>query len=168
MYNGQRNHLSSTQRKEVANHCRHILSMAALVVAEKGTEQHNLIFSIFLAGVNSANDHDKNRAIGLIRAMEGTGISCNVTKSRELLETMCVEQRERIQFGGNASDIDWVSFAKERGIRLVNMGLWGLYILYDYHVRLFSILVHKKFWHWGGGFFSFDGLYDTLKTGAFD
>ncbi|KAH0342598.1 hypothetical protein KCU81_g5544, partial [Aureobasidium melanogenum] len=123
MYNGQRNHLSSTQRKEVANHCRHILSMAALVVAEKGTEQHNLIFSIFLAGVNSANDHDKNRAIGLIRAMEGTGISCNVTKSRELLETMCVEQRERIQFGGNASDIDWVSFAKERGIRLVNMGL---------------------------------------------
>ncbi|KAG9664156.1 hypothetical protein KCU95_g2147, partial [Aureobasidium melanogenum] len=123
MYNGQRNHMSAGQRKEVANHCRHILSMAALAVAEKGTEQHNLIFSIFLAGVNSANDHDKNRAIGLIRAMEGTGISCNVTKSRELLEAVCIEQRERIQFGGNVADIDWVSFAKERGIRLVNMGL---------------------------------------------
>lgn len=123
MYRGQRNHLSPTQRKEVANHCRHILAMAALVVAEKGTEQHHIILSVFLAGVNSANDHDKNRAIGIIRAMEGTGISCNVTKSRELLEAVCAEQRERVQFGGSALDVDWVSFAKERGIRLVNMGL---------------------------------------------
>ncbi|KAK6000308.1 hypothetical protein QM012_003940 [Aureobasidium pullulans] len=123
MYRGQRNHLSSSQRKEVANHCRHILSMAALVVAEKGTEQHHIILSVFLAGVNSASDHDKNRAIGIIRAMEGTGISCNVTKSRELLEAVCAEQREKIQFGGSATDIDWVSFAKDSGIRLVNMGL---------------------------------------------
>lgn len=123
MYPGQRNHLSSAQRKEVANHCRHILSMAALVVAEKGTEKHHIILSVFLAGVNSASDHDKNRAIGIIRAMEGTGISCNVTKSRELLEEVCTEQKERVQFGGSATDIDWVSFAKERGIRLVNMGL---------------------------------------------
>ncbi|KAH0000793.1 hypothetical protein KCU78_g15200, partial [Aureobasidium melanogenum] len=123
MYKGQRNHMSTAQRKEVANHCRHILAMAALVIAEKGTEQHNIIFCVFLAGVNSVNDHDKNRAIGIIRAMEGTGISCNVTKSRELLEAVCMEQRERAQFGGNVADIDWVSFAKESGIRLVNMGL---------------------------------------------
>ncbi|CAD0084070.1 unnamed protein product [Aureobasidium vineae] len=123
MYRGQRIYMTSTQRKEVANHCRHILSMAALVVAERGTEQHHIIFSVFLAGVNSANDHDKNRAIGIMRAMEGTGISCNVTKSRELLEAVCAEQRARADFGGNAAEVDWVSFAKERGFRIVNLGL---------------------------------------------
>lgn len=123
MYRGQRNHLPVAQRKEVANHCRHILAMAALVVAEKGTEQHHIILSVFLAGVNSVSDHDKNRAIGIIQAMEGTGISCNVTKSRELLEAVCKEQRERVRFGGNVADVDWVSLAQERGIRLVNMGL---------------------------------------------
>lgn len=123
MYRGQRIHMTPAQRKEVANHCRHILAMAALVVAEKGTEQHHIVFSVFLAGVNCANDHDKNRAIGIIRAMEGTGISCNVTKSRELLEAVCAEQRERAQFGGNAAEVDWVVFARQRGIRLVNFGL---------------------------------------------
>lgn len=123
MYRGQRMHMTSAQRKEVANHCRHILAMAALVVAEKSTEQHHIIFAVFLAGVNCANDHDKNRAIGIIRAMEGTGISCNVTKSRELLEAVCAEQRERVQFGGNAAEVDWVSFARHRGIRLVNLGV---------------------------------------------
>lgn len=123
MYRGQRMHMTSAQRKEVANHCRQILAMAAMVVAEKGTEQHHIVFGVFLAGVNCTNDHDKNRAIGLIRAMEGTGISCNVTKSRELLEAVCAEQRERVQFGGNAAEVDWISFARQRGIRLVNLGL---------------------------------------------
>ncbi|KAI5206427.1 hypothetical protein E4T39_02453 [Aureobasidium subglaciale] len=123
MYRGQRVYNSPAQRKEVATHCRHILAMASLVIAEKGTEQHHIVFSVFLAGVNTCNDHDKNRAIGIIRAMEGTGISCNVTKSRELLETLCAEQRERVQFGGNATEIDWVSYAREHGIRLVNLGL---------------------------------------------
>ncbi|TIA40857.1 hypothetical protein D6C78_02231 [Aureobasidium pullulans] len=123
MYRGQRLHNTSAQRKEIASHCRHILAMAALVIAEKGTEQHHIIFSVFLAGVNSSNDHDKNRAIGIIRAMEGTGISCNVTKSRELLEMICAEQRERVQFGGSPAEIDWVSYARERDIRLVNLGL---------------------------------------------
>ncbi|KAI5268205.1 hypothetical protein E4T47_07806 [Aureobasidium subglaciale] len=123
MYRGQRVYNSPAQRKEVATHCRHILAMASLVIAEKGIEQHHIVFSVFLAGVNTCNDHDKNRAIGIIRAMEGTGISCNVTKSRELLETLCAEQRERVQFGGNTTEIDWVSYAREHGIKLVNLGL---------------------------------------------
>lgn len=124
MYRGQRAHDSPAQRKEVANHCRHILALATLMISEESTEQHHIIFSVFLAGVNSRNDHDKNRAIGVIRAMEGTGISSNVTKSRELLEMVCAEQRREIQFGcGCGTKVDWVSFAIEHGFRLVNLGL---------------------------------------------
>lgn len=123
MYRGQRMQTSQLQHKEVAVHCRHILAMAALVVTEEPTEQHNIIFSVFLAGINSTNEHDKTQAVGLTRAMEGTGISQNVTQSRELLETIYAEQRRKARSGGNAADIDWITFARDRGTRLVNLGL---------------------------------------------
>jgi hypothetical protein len=83
MYRGQGLHTSQLQRKETAVHCRQILVMAALVVAEEATEQHHFVFSVFLAGISSTDELDKPRAIGLIRTIEGTSISQNVTKSRE-------------------------------------------------------------------------------------
>ncbi|KAH0174503.1 hypothetical protein KCU67_g729, partial [Aureobasidium melanogenum] len=123
MYRGQRMHTSQVQRKEIAVHCRHILALATQVMVAKATEQHHIIFPVFLAGVNSTNDHDRNRAIGIIRAAEGTGISQNATKSRELLKAIGAEQRYKARYGGNATDIDWISFAREHGIRLLNIGL---------------------------------------------
>ena len=123
MYCGQQLYTSPLQCREVAAHCRHILAMADLVVATQDIEQHHVIFSVFLAGVNSSNDQDKKHAIAIMRAMEGTGISCNVIKCRELLEAVYAEQSVRVQSGGNAAEVDWVTFARERGIRLVNFGL---------------------------------------------
>lgn len=123
MYNHQRTHATPLQRKETASHCRHILTMATQIIAAKSTDHHHIIFPVFLAGVNSTNDHDKNRALGILRAMEGTGISCNVSKSRELFEAVCNEQKNRVRFGGSAAEVDWISFARQHGFRTVNLGL---------------------------------------------
>ncbi|KAI4770242.1 hypothetical protein E4T52_14733 [Aureobasidium sp. EXF-3400] len=106
MYSDQQMHTSSLQRREFAFHCRYILEMAAHVVTARNTEQHHIAFFVFLAGVASRNDHDKSRALGIMRTMEGTGISHNATESRKLLEAVFSEQRCRVELGGSAVEVE--------------------------------------------------------------
>lgn len=123
MYRGQQMGASYLQRKEISFHCRLVLAKASVIISSGATAQNYVIFPVFLAGVASSNDRDKNRAIGLIRAMERTGISRNACRSRQLLEVICVEQRRLVKCGGSAAELDWISYSSEIGLRSVNMGL---------------------------------------------
>lgn len=76
-----------------------------------------------MAGFATPDLEAKMHAINLMRAMEGTGISRNATRSRELLVAVCEEQRARAMAGDNPEDVDWISFAKSRGLGVVNFGL---------------------------------------------
>ncbi|GAB7357702.1 hypothetical protein MBLNU459_g0369t1 [Dothideomycetes sp. NU459] len=122
MYPKQRLH-SHLHQKEVARHCSIILELASATVAAKNFDQHHFIFSLFLAGFASVKQRDKVLAVELLRAMEGTGISQNVSHSRKLLELVCLEQRARVAAGGCQEEVDWISFARERGMGFVNFGL---------------------------------------------
>ncbi|KAI4785878.1 hypothetical protein E4T44_14002 [Aureobasidium sp. EXF-8845] len=123
MYRGQQMDASYLQHKEISFHCRLVLAKASLIVSSRATEQNYVIFPVFLAGVASSNDHDKNRAIGLIRAMERTGISFGACRSRQLLEAICMEQKRLVHCGGSAAEVDWISYSNGMGLRSVNMGL---------------------------------------------
>ncbi|KAI4853123.1 hypothetical protein E4T44_01037 [Aureobasidium sp. EXF-8845] len=123
MYRGQQVDASYLQHKEISSHCRFVLAKANLIISSGATEQNYVIFPVFLAGVASSNDHDQNSAIGIIRALERTGISSGACRSRQLLEAICVEQRRLVQCGGSAAEVDWVSYSNEMGLRRVNMGL---------------------------------------------
>jgi len=108
---------------EIAHRCANILSLASAVVEAQNFDQHHIVFPIFVAGVAAQDTDAKVHAINLIRAMEGTGISRNATRSRELLVAVCEEQRARVMAGGHASEVDWITLAKSRGLGVVNFGL---------------------------------------------
>jgi hypothetical protein len=97
--------------------------MSDRAVALQNYDHHQLIFPIFLAGVASEDTETKQKAIATIRIMEGTGISKNATRSRELLVAVCEEQRDRVARGGRAEEVDWISLAKSKGMGVVNFGL---------------------------------------------
>lgn len=123
MYRGQRMHTLLYQREETALHCRHILCKATSFAATKDVGQQHIVFSVFLAGVNSLIKRDRNKALSIIRAIEGNGVSCNATQTLELLEAIYVEQESRARCGDNPADFDWVSFGQERGIKIVTFGV---------------------------------------------
>lgn len=86
-------------------------------------DHHHLIFPIFLAGFASEDTETKTRAISLMRLMEGTGISRNATRSRELLAAVYDEERQRVLAGGRPEEVDWIDLAKVKGMGVVNFGL---------------------------------------------
>lgn len=122
MYPNQRLH-SYLKQKEVAQHCTLILQMGAAAVAAKKFDEHHFVYAIFLAGFASLKQREKLLALDLLRSMEGTGISQNVLQSRKLLELVCLEQQARIEAGGCPEEVDWIVFAKEKGMGVVNFGL---------------------------------------------
>lgn len=123
MYSGQRMHTSEHQREETSVHCRHILCKAASLAATRDTGNQHIVFSVFLAGVNSLMKRDRNRALSIIRVIEGRGVGCNVTESRKLLEAMYHEQEVRARCGQSTDDLDWVSFGQEQDIKIVSFGV---------------------------------------------
>ncbi|THY12915.1 hypothetical protein D6D00_10327 [Aureobasidium pullulans] len=123
MYRGQRMHVLVAQRREILFHCRLVLAKASAIIESEAPQPNHVVFPVFLAGVSSSNDHDRNRAIGLIRILESTAIGDGASRSRQLLETICAEQRTLVQKGGNAAELDWISYAKGRGLVVLNMCL---------------------------------------------
>jgi hypothetical protein len=115
--------LNPTQRSETRLHSLKILSVADAAVALQNYDQHQLVFPVFIAGIASPDPEAKSRAIALLRVLEGTGISRNATRSRELLSTVFEEQRIRVLNGGRAEEVDWIDVAKVKGMGVVNFGL---------------------------------------------
>ena len=76
-----------------------------------------------MVGFASPDAETKSRALALLRVMEGTGISRNATRSRELLSMVFEEQRVRVLNGGRAEEADWIDVAKAKGMGVVNFGL---------------------------------------------
>lgn len=123
IYPGQPFHLSATQSQETRLHSLKILSIADAAVRSQNYDHHQLVFPLFLTGFAATDMETKSRAISLMRVMEGTGISRNPTRSRELLVAVCEEQRLRVLRGGRAEEVDWISFARAKGMSVVNFGL---------------------------------------------
>ncbi|THW32600.1 hypothetical protein D6D22_09533 [Aureobasidium pullulans] len=121
MYRNQRVHVLVAQRREILFHCRLVLDKASAIIESEAPQPNHVVFPVFLAGVLSSNDHDRNRAIGLIRILESTAIGDGASRSRQLLEAICAEQRTLVQKGGNAAELDWISYAKARGLIILNM-----------------------------------------------
>ncbi|KAI5251418.1 hypothetical protein E4T42_04273 [Aureobasidium subglaciale] len=123
LYPTQSFHLTPSQRSETRLHSLKILSMADAAVTLQNYDHHQLVFPIFVAGFASPDMETKARAIASMRVMEGTGISRNATRSRELLGMVYDEQRERILAGGRPEEVDWIDMAKAKGMGVVNFGL---------------------------------------------
>ena len=114
MYRGQLSYNSDTRKQEIVWHTRQILSMVSELIDLRVMEQHQLILSIFLAGVASNDNQDKYRSCALLQTLEGRDISSSVTKTRELLQEIFVEQGIRHREGGFAIDVDWISFSEKK------------------------------------------------------
>lgn len=123
MFPGQRLYNLPEERAEIAHHCSRILTIASLVVEAQDFDQHHIVFPLFLAGFATTDGNAKLHAIHLMQAMEGTGISRNSTRSRDLLVGVCDEQRRRVLVGGRAEEVDWIAFARSSGLGVVNFGL---------------------------------------------
>lgn len=123
MYPGQQFHNTPDLKTEVAHRCATIISLATAVVEAHNFDQHHIVFPTFLAGVATQDPDLKMCAINIMRAMEGTGISRNASRSCELLVAVCEEQRSRVMSGGHAEEVDWITLAKSRGLGVVNFGL---------------------------------------------
>ena len=76
-----------------------------------------------MAGFASADPVTQTRAIELLKVMEGTGISRNATRSRELLSMVFDEQRAKVLSGGRAEEVDWIDVSRAKGMGVVNFGL---------------------------------------------
>jgi len=114
MYRGQLSYNSAIRKQEIVWHTRQILSMVSELIDLRVMEQHQLILSIFLAGAASNDTQDKHRSCALLRTLEGTDISSSVTKTRELLQDIFLEQGIRHSEDGYAIDVDWISFSKRK------------------------------------------------------
>lgn len=123
MYPGQQLHNNDAVRNEISHACSNILSMATTTVESQNFDRHPIVFPIFLVGFAVPDTDTKLHAIHLMRSMEGTGISRNASRSRELLIAVCEEQRLRAMAGGRAEEVDWISYARSRNMGVVNFGL---------------------------------------------
>jgi len=123
MFPGQQLQNTLDIQNEVAHRCSTILSLANSVVEAQNFDQHHVVFPIFVAGFATPDPDAKVHALKLMRAMEGTGISRNATRSRELLTAVCEEQRIRVMTGTRPEEVDWIVLAKARGMGVVNFGL---------------------------------------------
>jgi len=110
-------------RPEVERHCQNVLDMAESIFREGASDPRVTGFALFLAGY-SATDYDtKIRAINLLQALEGRGISRNAKRGRALLIAVCEEQRQRVLAGGRAEEVDWLVFARARNMETLDFGL---------------------------------------------
>ncbi|KAI4844621.1 hypothetical protein E4T44_06088, partial [Aureobasidium sp. EXF-8845] len=123
LYPTQPFHSNPYQRSETHLHSLKILAIADAVVALQNYDQHQLVFPVFIAGFASSDPETKSRAMALLRVLEGTGISRNATRSRELLSMVFEEQRLMVVNGGRAEEVDWIDVAKVKGMGVVNFGL---------------------------------------------
>jgi len=123
LYPTQPFHSNPSQRSEIRLHSLKILSIVDAAVALQNYDQHQLVFPVFMVGFASSDAETKSRALALLRVMEGTGISRNATRSRELLSMVFEEQRVRVLNGGRAEEVDWIDVAKAKGMGVVNFGL---------------------------------------------
>ncbi|KAG8623586.1 hypothetical protein KVT40_008562 [Elsinoe batatas] len=108
---------------EVARHCRHILALAQTVVQTGLWGRPPLVFAVFLAGVATPEAEIKTAAIHIIQEFERNAFNKNVRRARDLLLTVCEEQRQRIIHGGRAEEVDWLQLARSRQMDMVDFGL---------------------------------------------
>lgn len=123
MYPRQRLSNSLKIKFEIADRCTKILSLASAAIEAHSLDHYHLMFPVFLAGYAAIHEDTKAEATKLMQTLEGTGISANATKSRELLVAVSKEQRARFLVGQNAEEVDWMEVAASKGIRIVNFGL---------------------------------------------
>lgn len=123
MYPGQQLHNNNAIRNEVSHACSNILSIATATVESQNFDRHHVVFPIFLVGFAIPDMDTKLHAINLMQAMEGTGISRNASRSRDLLVAVYEAQRLQAMSGGHAEEVDWISYARSSGMAVVNFGL---------------------------------------------
>ena len=123
MFRSQRTQTSDAEEQEIAYHCGNIIAMANKLLEDSSSHSHQIAFSIFLAGVISTNEHHKRRALDVIRTLSRPGIGSNASKTQKLLEAVYAEQTAKVENGKRATEVDWISFAQECGIKIVNFGL---------------------------------------------
>lgn len=100
-----------------------VLDMTAAMLQDGSIDPRTTGYAVFLAGF-AATDYDtKVRAITLSSALEERCVSDNGRRARELLVAVCEEQRQRVLGGGRAEDVDWILFARARGMETFNFGL---------------------------------------------
>lgn len=108
---------------DIARHCNNIMTLATTSI-EHQTSKHVLLeFAVFLAGCVSMDTDVKFRAINLLGVMEGHGISRNAARARQLLNTVCEEQKQRIMAGRRPQEVDWISLAREKKLDMIDFGL---------------------------------------------
>ena len=110
-------------RLEIEQHCNKLLGLATSIVEDNVVNCHSIVFATLLAGSASINSESKRRAIQLVHAMEGRGISRNATRTRELLIAVCEEQRKCVLAGSRQEEVDMIALAKARGLEAVDFGL---------------------------------------------
>ncbi|KAF4553915.1 Hypothetical protein D9617_5g067900 [Elsinoe fawcettii] len=108
---------------EVARQCRHILALAQTVVQTGLWGRPPLVFAVFLAGVATPEAEIKTAAIHIIQEFERNAFNKNVRRAKDLLLTVCEEQRQRIIHGGRAEEVDWLQLAQARQMDMVDFGL---------------------------------------------
>ena len=100
-----------------------IFTVAGQHIQAGQQDNRSTIFAVFIAGIATSFPDAKVHAIDLIKAFEGTGIGQNTYRTRQLLVAVCEEQRRHLVVGGNMEGVDWLVFARERGLTVVNCGL---------------------------------------------
>ncbi|PNS20517.1 hypothetical protein CAC42_5967 [Sphaceloma murrayae] len=108
---------------EVARQCRHVLALAQTVLQTGLWGRPPLVFAVFLAGVASPEAEIKSAAIQIIREFERNSFNRNVRGAKELLMTVCEEQRQRVIHGGRQEEVDWLELARSRQMEIVDFGL---------------------------------------------
>ncbi|PSK43670.1 hypothetical protein B9Z65_7184 [Elsinoe australis] len=108
---------------EVARQCRHVLALAQTVLQTGLWGRPPIIFAVFLAGVASPEAEIKSAAIQIIHEFEQNAFNRNVRRAKELLMTVCEEQRQKIIQGGRSEHVDWLQLARSRAMEIVDFGL---------------------------------------------
>lgn len=115
---GLQDQLADTEHRVMS-----IISIAAAQLQNGQLDRRHVIFPLFMAGYATAQAEAKIQALNIIKRYEGYGIGQNTYSTRQLLSAIYEEQRRVAELGGRMEDVDWLSFAKERSLTVVNCGL---------------------------------------------
>lgn len=119
MYPGQRLH-ASQHEQEVAGLCTLVLSAIASAVANNEPELYN-ICSLFLAGVTSKIEAERQLAIELFRAMESSPLGPSARCTRDLVHMVHKAQERKVREGGRMEEVDWVAITREQEINFMGL-----------------------------------------------
>lgn len=116
----------SDVQTDTERRCLAVLTLASRYVDEGLIERRYIVFPIFLAGVATGQSVAKDRAIEMLRSMQGPvtgGIGQNTSRTWQLLSAVRQKQRDVAQQGGRIEDVDWLDLARKSKLSVVNCGL---------------------------------------------